>query len=55
MRVGGREEEEGVGRGMKRSRREGGREEEEEEEISLGVIMTKTEIKFHMFLLFTLH
>jgi hypothetical protein len=24
--------------------------EEEEEEISLGVIMTNTEIKFHMFL-----
>jgi hypothetical protein len=42
-------------RRRRRRRREGGRaeEEEEEEEASLGVIMTNTEIKFHI-LLFTL-
>jgi hypothetical protein len=44
-------------KGRRRRRMVGGRdeeeEEEEEEEVSLGVIMTNTEIKFHI-LLFTL-
>jgi hypothetical protein len=33
---------------------EGGRQDEEDVFLALGVIMTKTEIKFHI-LLFTLH
>ena len=57
--VGGREEE-GGGKEDEEEEEEDGEEGwrgvgGREEEISLGVIMTNTEIKFHMFSLFTLH